>query len=76
MTRTARVLTAAHEYGERHFHPHALSVVDIAGNGVDIGAGRESWLVRIESRGHAIVVAVVVETDGRAWVTQHIVAAA
>ena len=76
MTRTARVLTAAHEFGEEHFRPYPLSVVDITGTGVDIGAGRELWLVRVESRGRAIVVDVVVESDGRAWVRDQVAATA
>lgn len=71
MTKSERVLAAAHEYGESYFYPNPLSAVEIAGSGISLGGGAESWLVRVECRRQVIVAAIVLFTDGTTEVTHH-----
>jgi hypothetical protein len=71
MTTTDRVLAAAHEYGEKYFHPAPLSAVEVFGQRIFIGKGYESWLVRVESKSRSIITSVVVAPDGHTEVTHH-----
>ena len=71
MTRVDDALAAAQEYGRKHLCSGQLASAEIAGEAIDVGGGRESWLVKIRGQRRSWVVAVLVNPDGTAEVTHH-----